>query len=534
MGSALKALHNTFSPKDPIDSQTSNSIKVFHKMGKHGVNIKTRQIDVLIVGAGISGIGAAYHLQKHCQGKSYAIIEARDALGGTWDLFRYPGIRSDSDMFTFGYHFKPWHSPKAISPGDDIKNYIAEAASENNITPNILFQHKVISANWDSTKAKWLTEIQDLQTGETCSFISDFFFSAAGYYNYDKGYTPEFEGVENFSGDIIHPQHWPQHLDYAGKNIIVIGSGATAVTLVPALAATAGHVTMLQRSPSYIASKPEQDKLANLLRRLLPTKLAYRLIRWIKILQGLFIYNLAKRRPEKVKKLIREGVIEALGANYPIDKHFKPSYQPWDQRACLVPDGDLFHAINNGSASVVTEHIDKFTANGVTLKNGKSLAADIIVTATGLSVDILGSYQLSVDQKPFNVADSYCYKGMMLSGLPNFAFSMGYTNASWTLKSDLVAQYVCRLINHMHKHQYHYCQPVLPENGIEAEPFIDFSSSYIIRALDKLPKQGRKKPWKLNQNYILDRISLGYGSVVDDNMLFSSLWTTGPQTEPRK
>jgi monooxygenase len=487
------------------------------------VTIKINQVDVLIIGAGISGIGAAYHLQKHCPNKSYTIIEARGSLGGTWDLFRYPGIRSDSDMFTFGFNFKPWCSPKAISPGADIRTYIAEAASENGINKHIVFKHKVISANWDSTSAKWFTEIQNLQTGECCQYISCFFFSGAGYYNYEKGYTPEFKGVERFTGDIIHPQHWPQDYDYAGKNIIVIGSGATAVTLVPALAATAEHVTMLQRSPTYIASRPAEDVFANVIRHSLPSKLAYSLIRWIKILQGMFIFGLSRRRPEKVKKVIREGVIEALGEDYPVDIHFNPNYQPWDQRACLVPDGDIFHAIKSGAASIVTEHIDTFTATGLKLQSGKELAADIIVTATGLNLEILGSYRLSVDHKPFNVADSYCYKGMMLSGLPNFAFSMGYTNASWTLKSDLVGQYVCRLINHMDKHQHHYCHPVLPVNGIEAVPFIEFTSGYITRALDKMPKQGSKKPWRLNQNYILDRFSLSYSSVVDNSIVFSSI-----------
>jgi len=484
--------------------------------------MKTKQVNVLIIGAGISGIGAAYHLQKHCPNKSYTVIEARGSLGGTWDLFRYPGIRSDSDMFTFGFNFKPWRSPKAISPGADIRTYIAEAASENAINKHILFEHKVISANWDSTSAKWHTEVQNLQTGKCCQYISGFFFSGAGYYNYNEGYTPDFKGVDNFEGDIIHPQHWPQNFDYAGKNIIVIGSGATAVTLVPALAATAKHVTMLQRSPSYIASRPEQDVFANVMRRYLPPNLAYSLIRWIKILQGMFMYSLSRRRPEKVKKVIRQGVIDELGEDYPVDVHFKPNYQPWDQRACLVPDGDLFNAIKNGFASVVTAHIDKFTKTGLTLKSGKVLSADIIVTATGLKLDILGSYQLSIDHKPFKVADSYCYKGMMLSGLPNFAFSMGYTNASWTLKSDLVGQYVCRLINHMDKHQHQYCQPVLPVSGIEAVPFIEFTSGYIARALDKMPKQGREKPWRLNQNYILDRISLSYSSVVDNIIIFSS------------
>jgi monooxygenase len=487
------------------------------------VSIKTSEVDVLIIGAGISGIGTAYHLQKHCPTKSYAIIEARSELGGTWDLFRYPGIRSDSDMFTFGFNFKPWRSPKAISPGQDIKHYISEAATENGIDKHILFEHKVLAANWDSTSAKWHTEIQNLKTGKCCQYVSRFFFSGAGYYNYANGYTPAFKGVENFSGEVIHPQHWPKNLDYAGKNVIVIGSGATAVTIVPAMATTAGHVTMLQRSPTYIASRSEQDAFANVMRRYLPAKLAYSLSRWNKILQGMFMYSMARRRPESAKKAIRDGVINALGEDYPVDKHFKPSYQPWDQRACLVPDGDLFDAIKNGSASVVTEHIDTFTAAGIKLQSGEELAADIIVTATGLNLEILGSYELSVDNKPFNAADSYCYKGMMLSGLPNFAFSMGYTNASWTLKSDLVGQYVCRLINYMDKYQHHYCQPVLPINGIEAEPFINFTSGYITRALDKMPKQGRDKPWRLNQNYILDRMSLSYESVVDESIVFSSI-----------
>jgi monooxygenase len=489
----------------------------------HALSIRPSEVDVLIIGAGISGIGAAYHLQKHCPNQSYAIIEARSAVGGTWDLFNYPGIRSDSDMFTFGFNFKPWRSPKTISPGEDIKNYISEAATENGINKHIVFEHKVVSANWDSTTAKWYTKIQNLQTGDCCQYISGFFFSCAGYYNYEKGYTPEFNGIESFTGDVIHPQFWPQNLDYTAKNVVVIGSGATAVTLVPAMAATAGHVTMLQRSPTYIASGPEKDIFANVMRRYLPAKLAYSLSRWRKILLGMFMYSIARRRPESVKKVIRDGIIDVLGKDYPVDKHFKPNYQPWDQRACLAPDGDLFNAIKNGSASVVTDHIDTFTATGITLQSGEELAADIIITATGLNLAILGSYEISVDNKPFNAADSYCYKGMMLSGLPNFAFSMGYTNASWTLKSDLVGQYVCRLINHMHKHQHHYCQPVLPINGMESEPFINFTSGYITRSLDQMPKQGRDKPWKLNQNYILDRMSLSYTSVVDDSIVFSTI-----------
>ncbi|MFT6898461.1 MAG: monooxygenase [Paraglaciecola sp.] len=484
---------------------------------------KTHEVDVLIIGAGISGIGAAYHLQKHCPNKTYAIIETRSAVGGTWDLFRYPGIRSDSDMFTFGFNFKPWRSPKAISPGEDIKAYINEAVSENGIGDQIVFKHKVLSANWDSASAKWHTQVQNQQTGECCQYTSRFFLSCAGYYNYDKGYTPEFKGVDSFKGDIIHPQHWPQDLDYSGKKVIVIGSGATAVTLVPTMAATATHVTMLQRSPTYVASLPEQDVFANFMRRYLPAKLAYSLSRWRKILLNMFIFNMARRRPESVKKALRQGVIDALGEDYPVDKHFKPHYQPWDQRICLVPDGDLFTRIKSGAATIVTDHIDTFTTTGIKLQSGEELTADIIVTATGLKLEVLGSYELSVNNKPFNVANSYCYKGMMLSGLPNFAFSIGYTNASWTLKSDLVGQYVCRLLNHMDKHQHHYCQPVLPSAGIETEPLMDFTSGYVLRALEKMPKQGRAKPWKLNQNYILDRLSLSYASVLDDSIVFSSI-----------
>tara|TARA_R110002167_G_scaffold331490_1_gene538170 strand:+ start:8945 stop:10447 length:1503 start_codon:yes stop_codon:yes gene_type:complete len=481
------------------------------------------EVDVLIIGAGISGIGTAFHLQKHCPNKSYAIIEARGAVGGTWDLFRYPGIRSDSDMFTFGFNFKPWLSPKSISPGADIKAYISDAVDENGIREQIVFEHKVLAANWDSASAKWHTKVENVKTGECRAYSSRFFFSCAGYYNYEKGYTPDFAGVEDFTGNIIHPQNWPEELDYAGKKVIVIGSGATAVTLVPTLAKTSAHVTMLQRSPSYVLARPGQDAAANFMRHYLPNKVAYSLSRWKNILLGMLFYRMAKRRPETIKKIIRAEIVSVLGEDFPVDKHFNPSYQPWDQRLCLVPDGDLFSAIKNGSASVVTDHIERFTATGIKLRSGEELAADIIVTATGLSLEVLGSYVLSVDNKEFKAPNSYCYKGMMLSGLPNFAFVVGYTNASWTLKSDLVGKYMCRLISHMDKNQYDYCVPVLPEDEMPAEPLMDFSSSYVLRSLDKMPRQGKSKPWKLYQNYILDRISLGYKSVVDDSLFFSSI-----------
>ena len=490
------------------------------------VSLKANEVDVLIIGAGISGIGAAFHLQKNCPDKSYAVIEARSAVGGTWDLFRYPGIRSDSDMYTFGFNFKPWRSAKAISPGVDIRAYINEASQENGIDKHILFEHKVISANWDSKTAHWHTTILDTKNNESRLYISRFFYSCAGYYNYEKGYTPTFKGSESFKGRVIHPQQWPQDLDYSDKNVVVIGSGATAVTLVPSMAETAKHVTMLQRSPSYIAARPGKDVFADVMRKYFPAKLAYSVSRWKNILINMFTYTLARRRPELVKKAIRNGALDILGEDYPIDEHFKPSYQPWDQRVCLVPDGDLFQSIKNGSASMVTDHIDSFTVNGIKLQSGNEIDADIIVTATGLEISVLGNYQLNIDDRPIQLSESYCYKGMMLSGLPNFAFSMGYTNASWTLKSDLIAQYVCRLIKHMDKHQFQFCEPVVPAEGIEDEPIIDFNSSYIIRALDSLPKQGTTKPWKLYQNYIFDRISLNYTSVVDEHINFANVSTT--------
>lgn len=482
--------------------------------------METAHVDVLVIGAGISGIGAAYYLQKHCPDKTYAIIEARAAVGGTWDLFRYPGIRSDSSMYTFGFKFKPWVSPKAISPGEDIRQYVNEAATENGIDKHIEFGHKVVAANWCSNSARWTSQVKDLATGEIQEVTSNFFFSCGGYYNYEQGYAPEFKGRGSFSGQVVHPQHWPQDLDYAGKNVIVIGSGATAVTLVPTLAKTAAKVTMLQRSPTYIVSNPEQDTFANTLRRYLPAKLAYSISRWKGILLGMYTYRLAKRKPEDVKKFIVNGIKEHLGDDYDVDKHFTPRYNPWDQRLCLVPDGDLFRAIKNGSATVVTDNIESFTPAGIKLQSGEELSADIIITATGLNAEMFSGLQLSVDNSVINPADTFCYKGMMLSGLPNFAFSIGYTNASWTLKSDLVGEYVCRLLNHMESKGCDYCTPVVPAEGLEEEPMMDFTSGYVLRAREQMPKQGKAKPWKLYQNYILDRLSLGRGSVVDDCMHF--------------
>lgn len=489
-------------------------------MGTAAASTDTRHVDVLIVGAGISGIGAAYHLQARCPGKTYAIIEARDAVGGTWDLFRYPGIRSDSDMYTFGFNFKPWVSPRAISPGEDIRRYIAEAAAENGIDRHITFGHRVVAANWCSASALWTAQVKDLATGALREFTSHFFFSCGGYYNYDEGYTPEFRGVDSFRGEIIHPQKWPEKLDYAGRKIIVIGSGATAVTLVPSLASTAASVVMLQRSPTYIVSRPEQDAFGNRLRRILPARLAYGVTRWKNILWGMYIYRLSRRRPEAVKKFIIDGIKAHLGPDFDVDRHFTPGYRPWDQRICLVPDADLFRAIRRGTVTVVTDRIESFTATGIALASGEQLTADIIVTATGLNAEIFSGMRLSVDGDAIDPATTFTYKGMMLSGLPNFAFSMGYSNASWTLKSDLVGEYVCRLLRHMDRHGLRICVPTLPAGGIAEESMMALSSGYVLRARDRMPRQGVEKPWKLYQNYILDKLSLGLGSVRDDSMQF--------------
>jgi len=483
--------------------------------------MSSTHVDVFIIGAGISGIGAAYHLQKHCPDKSYAIIEGRSAVGGTWDLFRYPGIRSDSDMYTFGFNFKPWTSPKTIAPGEDIRQYIEEAANENGITKHIVFEHKAVSTNWCSETALWTTQVKDLASGELREFTSRVFYSCSGYYNYDAGFTPEFKNLTAYTGEFIHPQHWPQDLDYANKNIVVIGSGATAITLVPTLAKTAAKVTMLQRSPTYIASRPAEDAIANHLRRLLPAKMAYSLSRWKSILFGMITYRLAKTNPAKIKRYLITQIKETLGSEFDVKKHFTPSYNPWDQRVCLVPDGDLFDAINDGSAEIVTDHIESFNPTGITLKSGQTLEADIVVSATGLKAELFQGCQISIDHVVVNPAESHCYKGMMLSGLPNFVFSMGYTNASWTLKSDLVGEYFCRLLKYMDKKQQDYFLPTLPETPLDDEPFVDFSSGYIARAQKLMPKQASQKPWKLYQNYILDRITLGHSSVNDDCMTFN-------------
>jgi cation diffusion facilitator CzcD-associated flavoprotein CzcO len=485
------------------------------------MNAPSEHVDVLIVGAGLSGIGAACHLQADCPGKSYAILEARERSGGTWDLFRYPGIRSDSDMFTLGYRFKPWREAKAIADGPTILDYIRETAREHGVEQHIRYQHRVVHASWSSEDARWTVEAERTDTGERVELTCRFLFGCTGYYRYDEGYTPHFEGSERFAGEIVHPQHWPEDLDYAGKCVVVIGSGATAVTLIPAMADRAAHVTMLQRSPSYVLSLPGRDPLADLIRRVLPPKAAYPIVRWKNVLLATALFQLSRRAPEFVKRLLRKGVEQRLPAGYDVDTHFAPTYNPWDQRLCLVPDGDLFEAISSGKASVVTDRIETFTERGIKLESGEELEADVIVTATGLNLLVLGGMTLSVDGRDVKPADTVGYKGMMLSGVPNMALTLGYTNASWTLKGDLCAGYVCRLLNHMDEHGYAYCTPRPLDPSLPTEPFIDLVSGYVLRSIDQLPRQGPKPPWRLHQNYPRDVVMLRYGSLDDEAIAFT-------------
>ena len=480
--------------------------------------------DVLIVGAGLSGVGAGYHLQQKCPGKSYVILEGRDTIGGTWDLFRYPGVRSDSDMFTLGYSFKPWVEAKAIADGPRILNYVRETAVENGIDKKVRFHHRVKRASWSTSEARWSVEAERSSgegVTELVRFTCNFLFMCSGYYRYEEGYTPEFSGRDDFAGRIVHPQKWPENLDYAGKRVVVIGSGATAVTLVPEMAKEAAHVTMLQRSPTYVVARPAEDPVANKLRAKLPTKLAYHLIRWRNVFWGMFFFQLSRRKPAKVKRLILGGVRMALWPDYDVATHFTPRYNPWDQRLCLVPDGDLFKAIRDKRASVVTSEIDHFTKSGIKLKNGSELQADIIVTATGLVLQVLGGMEVNVDGRVVDFARTLNYKGMMYSDVPNMASAFGYTNASWTLKCDLTCEYVCRLINYMDRHGYRQCVAHNVDSTVTELPSLDFSSGYVQRSIAKMPKQGSKRPWRLYQNYALDIVTLRYGKVDDGVMRYS-------------
>jgi monooxygenase len=479
-------------------------------------------LDVLIVGAGLSGIGAGYHLQANCPEKTYAILEARDCIGGTWDLFRYPGIRSDSDMYTLGYAFRPWKEAKSIADGPSILSYVRQTASDHGIEQKVRFHHRVLRAEWSTSDARWTVEVKRTDTQETVRLSCGFLLMCSGYYRYDEGYTPAFQGTERFAGRIVHPQHWTEDIDYAAKRVVVIGSGATAVTLIPALAQSAAHVTMLQRSPSYIVSLPAEDPIANLLRRVLPARVAYSIVRWKNVLLTMLSFQLSRRRPALVKALVRKSVAKRLPPGYAVDTHFKPRYGPWDQRLCLVPDGDLFSAICAGRASVVTDQIDTFTEKGLRLSSGAELEADLIVTATGLNLLALGGMQIAVDGRDVDVSETMSYKGMMLGGVPNLAIAFGYTNASWTLKCDLTCGYVCRLLNHMDENGYQQCTPQNRDPSVAEEPFIDFTSSYVLRSIDQFPKQGSKAPWRLHQNYALDILSLKFGAIDDGAMQFGN------------
>ena len=478
--------------------------------------------DVLIVGAGLSGIGAAYHLQTKCTSKTFAILEGRNTIGGTWDLFRYPGVRSDSDMYTLGYPFRPWCGVKSIADGPSILKYIRETAREYGIDRKIRYGHRVTLASWSSQEGRWTVEVT-LPEEKTVRFTANFLYMCSGYYDYAEGYLPGWPGMDRFGGRIVHPQQWPEDLDYKGKRIVVIGSGATAVTLVPALAESAAHVTMLQRSPTYIVARPSEDVIANWARRLVSARVAYHLARWKNVLIGMYFYNLARRKPAKTKKGILRLAQKDLGPEYDVGKHFSPQYNPWDQRLCLVPDSDLFAVIRSGRASIVTDEIDSFTETGLRLRSGEELEANIIVTATGLRLKVLGGMQLVIDGVPVDPSRTLTYKGMMFSDIPNMASAFGYTNASWTLKADLTAAYVCRLLNYMEMRKYASCTPRRRDPEISEEPFVNFSSGYFQRSIASLPKQGSKKPWRLYQNYALDLISLRFGTVDDGTMEFARL-----------
>ena len=485
----------------------------------------TEHLDVLIVGAGLSGIGAAVHLQKRCPGRSVAILEGRERMGGTWDLFRYPGIRSDSDMYTLGYAFRPWEEAKAIADGPSILKYVQDTAREHGIDALIRYGHRVKRAAWSTADARWTVDIEcDAPGGskQTLQLSCNFLFMCAGYYRYDQGHTPAFEGIGRFKGRVVHPQQWSDDIDHAGQRVVVIGSGATAVTLVPELAKTAAHVTMLQRSPTYVVARPSQDDMANRLRRVLPPKLAYGITRWKRVLLGMYFFGLCRRKPARAKALILGGVRAYLGPDYDVARHFTPRYNPWEQRLCLVPDGDLFKALRGQRAAVVTDEIETFTETGLKLKSGAELEADLIVTATGLDLQVLGGLQVSVDGTPVDLAKTLNYKGMMFSGIPNLASSFGYTNASWTLKCDLTCEYVCRLLNHMAARGLRQCTPLNTDPTLREAPWVDFSSGYFQRSVHLFPKQGSKLPWKQHQNYASDLLALRFGKVEDGVMAFGN------------
>jgi len=476
--------------------------------------------DVIIVGAGLSGIGAACHLQRRSPGKNYAILEARQAIGGTWDLFRYPGIRSDSDMFTLGYNFKPWVGEKSITDGASIRHYVEETARENGVDRHIRFGHAVKALEWSTEDQRWTVRCE--QGGQPVVLSANWIIMGSGYYRYDEGYTPNFPGLEDFGGTVVHPQHWPETLDYAGKRAIVIGSGATAMTLVPAMAETGAQVTLLQRSPTYVASVPAKDAVANRLRKLLPKRLAYSAVRAKNIVVGMVRFKLIRKYPGKARDGLLRMVRDALGPDYDVETHFTPRYNPWDQRLCAVPDSDLFAAIKSGKVEMVTDTIDRFTEDGIALASGRELKADIVVTATGLNMQMLGGASLSVDGVTVEPFKTMMYKGMMIGGVPNLSYMVGYNNASWTLKADLSAEQTCRIINHMTKRGATQATPVLDPAQMTDDNFFGLKAGYIERALETVPKQGATHPWRVHHNYARDYAALKFGKVDDGVLTFSS------------
>jgi monooxygenase len=478
----------------------------------------TEHVDVLVIGAGLSGIGAAAHLTRVLPRTSYVVLEAREVSGGTWDLFRYPGVRSDSDMYTMGYRFRPWRHAEALGSGERILEYLRDTAREYDVERRTRYSHRVVRVSWDSGEALWTVEAE--RAGETVTFTAGLVWSCRGYYDYERGHEPEFAGAEDFRGPIVHPQHWPSDLEWAGRDVVVIGSGATAVTLVPAMAGDAAHVTMLQRSPSYVLSLPQRDPFAARVRRWLPAGPARRLVRWKSIVVQAVFYRLSRRRPDVVKRLVRKQNVALLPEGYDVDTHFTPRYDPWDQRMCFVPDADLFKAVRRGDAEIVTGRIERFDADGVLLAGGRHLHADVIVTATGLTLSPFGGIELIVDGEKVDPSSSMTYRALMLSEVPNFVFTIGYTNASWTLKVDLVADFTCRLLAFMTEHGY---RSVVPRRdpGVGEVPLMDFTSGYVLRALDQLPHQGEREPWRLRQSYLRDRRTIRRAPLQDGVLDFS-------------
>ncbi|MFM8584864.1 MAG: flavin-containing monooxygenase [Gammaproteobacteria bacterium] len=480
--------------------------------------MSTEILDVLIVGAGLSGIGAAAEIRRQFPAKKIAILESRDRLGGTWDLFRYPGIRSDSDMYTLGFKAKPWRKPKSIVDGPAILNYLREMADESGVASTIQYGKRVESADWSSARCEWTVTVRD-RDGNTSTLHTRFLHLCTGYYSYTEAYRPHFEGEADFRGQIIHPQFWPENFDYTGRRIVVIGSGATAITLVPALAEKAAHVTQLQRTPSYVVNQPGVDPWARVLSKILPAAIVYPVVRWKHILLTSFFYRLARKYPRWFGQRLVDLAAEDLPKGYDVARHFKPDYNPWDQRVCAAPDGDLFQAISKGRVSIVTDTIDRFVPEGIKLNSGETLAADIVVTATGLKVLPLGAIQLSLDGKAVTLGDSMVYRGVMLSGIPNLVLTFGYTNASWTLRADLIAAYVCRLLDHFDRHGYHYAVPIR-DSTVGEMPFIDFNSGYVLRALEGLPTQGDRFPWRVHQTYLRDLGVTRFRRITDPALQF--------------